>query len=93
MRELGSVPNVAIWSLKPQPYSGQILGIGGEMPVVTIVVVSYLPQLLIAAVGGLLPRSAIRQNTDVQRVIFPADARRALGNSALSDVASDDSEV
>jgi hypothetical protein len=93
MRELGPVPNVAIWSLKPLSYSGQILGIGGEMPVVTIVVVSYLPQLLIAAVGGLLTRSVIRQNTDVQRVIFPADARRAWGNSALSDVASDDSEV
>ena len=52
---------IAFWILKPLPYSDQILGVGGEMPVVTIVVVCYLPQLLIAAVGGLLARSVIRR--------------------------------
>lgn len=51
----------AVWSLEPLPYSGQILGIGGEMPVVTIAVISYLPQLLIAAFGGLLTSSIIRR--------------------------------
>jgi hypothetical protein len=51
----------ATCTLKPLPYSDQILGVGGEMPVVTIVVVCYLPQLLIAAFGGLLTRSVIRR--------------------------------
>jgi hypothetical protein len=47
--------------LKPLPYSDQFLGVSGEMPVVTIVVVCYLPQFLIAAVGALLTRSVVRR--------------------------------
>jgi hypothetical protein len=42
------------------PYSSQILGIGGEMPVITVAAITFLPQLLIAAAGGLLTRLVVR---------------------------------
>ena len=46
----------AVMNLLPLPGSKMILGIGGEIPVITAVFIFLLPQLLIAVVGGLVTR-------------------------------------